>query len=149
MPLIRIGQLLGASAELKTVSARTRRMRELQTLYSASAPADLAKASRVKNLREGTLVIAADNAAIAAKLRQVAPRVLAKIGQSDPTITEVRVQVQVSGRARTALPASRKSPLSAAALKKIEALSKHVESEELSSALARLVRHQRRPGRAR
>ena len=147
MPLLKIGQLLGASDELKAVAARTRTLRALEKLYAASVPPELAKASHVKNYRAGTLFIAADNSAVAAKLRHMAPSVLASLKTREPEITALRVDVQVSGRTRVRTTAIRKNPVSARALKEMEALSRRVADEDLSSALARLVRHQRKPGR--
>jgi len=43
MTLQKIATLLGNSDELKGLSARTRRLRELQTLYFGSAPRELAE----------------------------------------------------------------------------------------------------------
>src|SRR5438045_1125876 len=98
MPLHTIGNLLGATDELKALAAKTRRLQELQKLYFASAPRELASLSRVKNLRAGTLFIAADNSAVAAKLRQLAPTLLASLCKSEAEVTGIRIEVQVSGR---------------------------------------------------
>ena len=141
MPLHKIGDLLGASDELKALSARTRRLRELQTLYLRSAPRELAMSSRVKNYRAGTLFIAADNAAVAAKLRQLAPTLLASIRETEAEITALRIEVQVGGAARERVRESRKTALTSDAVEKIQELSKRVGDAGLKSALARLARH--------
>ena len=141
MPLHKIGDLLGASDELKALSARTRRLRELQTLYLRSAPRELAMSSRVKNYRTGTLFIAADNAAVAAKLRQLAPTLLAFIRETEAEITALRIEVQVGGAARERVRESQKTALTSDAVEKIQELSKRVGDAGLKSALARLARH--------
>lgn len=144
MPLHKLSQLLNASDELKVLAARTRRMRELQALYLGSVPRELAQASRIKNFQRGTLVIAADNAAIATKLRQMAPRLLTTIRKTEAEITGIRIEVQVRGAARERVALSRKTALTRDAVEKFEALSKQVVDADLKSALAALAcRHRR------
>lgn len=140
MPLHTIGNLLGATEELKTLSARARRLRELQTLYVGSAPRALAQSSRVRNLRGGTLLISADNAAIAAKLKQLAPTLLASIRKSEAKITGIRIEVQVSGALHERIPKSGKTPLTSDAIKEFDSLAKRVPDGALKAALTRMVR---------
>lgn len=149
MPLHTIGKLLGASDELKALSARARRLGELQMLYSRSAPRELAAASRVKSYRAGTLVVSADNAAVAAKLRHLAPRLLTWIKNTDQEVTGIRIEVQVGGAAHERVPRSKKILLTPDAIEKFEELSKRVPNGDLKSAIANLVRHHRPRGRAR
>ena len=146
MPLHTIGALLGASTELKALSARVRRLGELQKLYLGSAPRELASASRVKSLKAGTLVICADNAAIAAKLKHVTPSLLAAVQRSEAEVTKIRIEVQVSGRATAARRKSKKGALTPAAVDEFEALAARVAEGPLKTALGRLVRrHGKRP----
>ena len=140
MPLNTIGKLLGTTEELKALSARTLRLRELQTLYVRSAPRELASSSRVKSFRAGTLVISADNAAVAAKLKQLAPRVLVSIREIEAEVTGIRIEVQVSGGDAQGRRKSSKSGLPPEAIKKFGELAESVASEDLKAALGRLVR---------
>lgn len=144
MPLSKIGSLLNASDELKALAARTRRLQELQALYLTSAPRELVGSSRVKNFRTGTLFVAADNAAVAAKLKQLAPTVLASIRETEGEVTGLRIEVQVSGTAGERRAKSHKTALSPDAIEKFEGLSKAVGDEGLKKALTRLVRRHRR-----
>lgn len=144
MPLNTIGKLLGTTEALKALSARTRRLRELQTLYVRSAPRELASSSRVKSYRAGTLVISADNAAVAAKLKQLAPRVLVSIREIESEVTGIRIEVQVTGGHSEARRKSLKSGLPPEAIKKFEELAASVANEDLKSALGRLVRRHRK-----
>jgi hypothetical protein len=142
MPLHTLGKLLSSTEELKALQARTRRLLELQTLYLRSAPRELASSSRVKAYRAGTLFIFAENAAVASKLKQLAPRLLASIQKFEAEVTAMRIEVQVSGMQRT--NKSIKTSISPAAIEKFDALSRRVADAELKSALANLVRHHAR-----
>jgi hypothetical protein len=119
-------------------------MRELQALYFGSAPRELAQASRIRNFQRGTLVIAADNAAIATKLRQMAPRLLNTMRKTEAEITGIKIEVQVKGAARERVALSRKTALTRDAVEKFEALAKQVADANLKTALAKLARHHRR-----
>jgi hypothetical protein len=143
MPLHTLRTLLGANTELKALSARVRRLGELQKLYLRSAPRELASASRVKSQRAGTLVISADNAAVAAKLKQLAPTLLGAIRESETEVTKIRIEVQVSGRGGNARRGAKKRGLTPEAIEQFEALADRVENEGLKSALGRLVRRHR------
>lgn len=145
MPLQKIDALLGASDELKTLSARTRRLRDLQTLYFRSAPRELAMSSRVKNCRAGTLVVTADNAAVAAKLKQLAPTLLASIHETEAEITALRIEVQVGGFARERAAARTEKTLDSKALHEFAGLSERLKDGALKSALKNLVRRHKRP----
>jgi hypothetical protein len=148
MPLHTIGKLLGATEELKALSARMRRLRELQKLYAGSAPRELASASRVKNYRTGTLFVSADNAAVAAKLKQLAPTLLALIRKTEAEVTGLRIEVQVSGAIHERVVKSRKKPLSLDAIQKFDELASRVENGGLKTAIAKLVqRHKRAKSR--
>jgi hypothetical protein len=143
MPARAIGDLLTATDELRTLSARSRRLRDLQTLYLRSAPRELAASSRVKNYRAGTLYVAADNPAVAAKLKQLAPTVLASLRKTEAEITGIRIEVQVSG-AREERRDARKNPLTADAVAQFDALANAMAEGNLKSALQTLVRRHRR-----
>ena len=143
MPLRKLDALLDASDELKALSMRTRRVRELQTLYVRSAPPELASSSRVKNYRAGMLFIWADNAAVAAKLKQLAPSLLASIRKTEAEITGIRIEVQVSGAAHERRPRPKKIALPVDAIEKFEELSKRIGRGDLELALKRLVRRHR------
>ena len=143
MPLQKLETLVSTASELKGLAARTRRLQELQTIYFRSAPRQLAVASRVRNYRGGTLFVSAVNAAVAAKLRQLAPTLLASIRETEPEITALRIDVQVAGAGYQRQSKSRKIAPGPAALERLEALSESVPEGQLKTALARLVRRHR------
>ena len=142
MPLNTLSRLLG-STELKAVTARVRRLKELQSLYARTAPRELESSSRVKGYRAGTLFVWADNAAVAAKLKQLAPRLLASIRENEAEITKIRIEVQVGGRATPGPYRSLKKPLTAAAVNRIGDLARRIPDGRLSAALSRLAARHR------
>ena len=94
MPARKIGTLLGAP-ELKALSRKARHLAELQQAYLSCVPRPLTRASRVADCRTGTLCVTADNGAIAAKLKQLAPSLLSNIQKREPEVTGIKIVVQV------------------------------------------------------
>ena len=145
MPTHKIGNLLTAPGELKALSGKAQRLLRLQQEFLDAAPPALAQATRVKNYREGTLLISADNAAVAAKLKQLAPRLLIIIRKNEPQVTGIQVAVQVRKSQNDARIKSKKQQLSIDSIEKFKMLSEAVPDSPLKSAIANLVRrHSRR-----
>ena len=139
MPLHTFGDLLGTAEALKALTARVRRLEQLQSLYVRTAPRELAGSSRVKGFRAGTLFVWADNAAVAAKLKQLAPRLLAAIRENEAEITQIRIEVQVGGRGAAGPYKSRKRPLTSATIERFGELAKSIPEGNLKEALARMA----------
>jgi hypothetical protein len=139
MPLTTFGALFGTTETLKALKARVRRLAELQSLYVRTAPRELAGSSRVKGCGAGTLFVFADNAAVAAKLKQLAPRLLAAIRENEPEINQIRIEVQVRGRQGVSGAKSRKKPLSRATVRRFDALAETIPEGALKAAIARLA----------
>lgn len=144
MPVQKIGALLG-ERELQSLSRKARRLMELQQVFLDSAPPALSRASRVKDYKAGTLFLSAQNAAIATKLRQLAPSLLLNIRKTDLEITGIQIAVQV--KEVTDLPQKKplKPGLSTENIGVFRKLSDALPESELKSALAALIRrHARR-----
>ena len=100
----RISKLLGASAELEPLAARLDRIKRLQQRYRTFAPGQLAAASRVCAIDGTIVVVCAASGAVAALLRQLAPRLLealrgnaqeASKHPEDQELNGIRIEVQV------------------------------------------------------
>ena len=139
MPLHSLGDLLGTAEALKALTARVRRLKELQSLYVRTAPRELASLSRVKGCRAGTLFVFADNAAVAAKLKQLAPRLLAAIRENEAEINQIRIEVQVGGRGGAGPYQPRKRPLTPATIERLGALAQAIPEGGLKAAISRLA----------
>ena len=140
MGLQKIDSLLG-TGELRTLSAGARRIRALERLYRAAAPQELAAGSRVKACKAGTLIVVADNAAIAAKLRQMTGRLLAAVRKSAADVDAIRIEVHVGGAAYERRPASAKAALGHGAIAEFAALAQRMPEGGLKRAIADLVKH--------
>lgn len=114
-------------------------------MFLESAPSALAVASRVANMKAGTLLILADNAAIAAKLRQLAPRLVLHFKERGFEVTGIRVEVQVKPNKIKDEDEVTKRSLPPDAIKEFSALSDVLPASPLKSALDRLVARRRRP----
>lgn len=148
MPVHRIGDVIATSDNLKALARQAQRLKELQHLLFIAIPPALAAASRVTNLRSGTLFLSADNAAVAAKLRQLAPRLLLNVREQASEVTGIRVDVQVNPRKIKDEHEVTKHSLPPDAIQKIESLSGALPPSPLKSALARLAANRRpkKPG---
>jgi hypothetical protein len=111
--------------------------------FVVCAPPDLIQASRVVNSRNGMLVIAADNGAVAAKLRQLAPRLLKNLQKQRAQITGIQVQVQVGRGLPKPQVRTKKTTLPIDLIDSFDALSAKVKNPELRLALARFSTNRR------
>jgi len=142
MPLNDIRKLIGAAAELASVRTQAKKQAALQKAFEDYTPVELAhltKASRVGYIKAGTLYLLADHAAVAAKLRQLLPRLLPVLHNLEPEVTAIRVEVQVTGHASELNRKSEKQLLPIDSIEKFEALSHSVKDPALKSAITNLV----------
>ena len=144
----RIGEILAATGELKTLSRSAQRQAELARLLVEATPRALSEATQVKGLRAGTLVISADNAAVAAKLKQLVPRLLIHFSKRVPEITGIRVEVQPEPGAASAPAQSAKCGPGQAALADLQKLADGLADSPLKLSLHRLVRRRKSGGGA-
>lgn len=146
MPNRKLSALIGNTPGLSALNRTLQRVAALQRLYEVCAPPDLISASRVVGHRNGTLMIAADNGAIAAKLRQLSPRLLKNLQKQWAEVTGIQIQVQVLQGASKPRRRSEKVPLSIDLIENFENLSRRVKDPALSSALARFAARRRAGG---
>lgn len=143
MPTRKLSALIVETAGLSALTRATQRISALQRLFVACAPPDLAQASRVVEDRGGVLVIAADNGAIAAKLKQLAPRLLKNLQKQKAEVTGIRVRVQVGRPLPPTESAPKKQGLPVDLIDDFEKLSNQVKDPGLRSALARFAARRR------
>lgn len=133
----KIGEILAATGELDALSRAARRLAELQRLFSGAAPRALSQATRIKSFRTGTLVVSADNAAVASKLKSLTPQLLIQIRERDPEVTGIRVEVQPAAGA--VARKSVKRAIAGGTLVEFQNLAEGLGDSALKSALIRLV----------
>lgn len=76
------------------LAAHVGRLQKFQRWFEESVPVSLARVCRVANFRSGALVIHAGNAAVAAKLRQLAPSLGDVFRLKGEQVTEILIKVQ-------------------------------------------------------
>ena len=111
---------------------------------TATGLAYLTKASRVGYIKAGTLYLLADQAAVAAKLRQLLPRLLPVLSKLDAEVTGIKVVLQANFPPQQHTNQMKKNPLPVDSIQQFENLSQSVHDPALKSALARLARNQRK-----
>ncbi len=143
MPAHKIDFYLNSSNSLRALADEPRRITDLQQVFRKIAPPPLTQACCVKQLRAGTLFLLAENAAVAAKLKQLAPRLLTSYQKQGVEVTSIRVQVQV--KEALPQPAARRAPkrLSLESIQNLERLAEQLDESPLKQALTRLAARQR------
>lgn len=94
----RIGQLFEKLPQLQGLNREIRKQLALQTTLAEILPAALSRSVTVAASSTGELILLADNGAVAAKLRQIAPRILNHFRLRGMEATGIRVQTQASIR---------------------------------------------------
>ena len=135
----RVGVLLNSLPELQALNRELKQLAALQNALAEVLPGDLATTTSVTLAQTGELILSVDNGAVAAKLRQMAPRILISLRQLRYEITGIRLQVQVRVRDNP-LP-QKQIFLSSDARIAIDLLSERLGASPLKAALERLGRH--------
>jgi hypothetical protein len=134
----RIGLLIDRLPQLQSLNRQVRRLLALQDILTEVLPDSLASSTTVALSAAEELVLFTDNGAAAAKLKQLAPRILVFFRQQGHEVTAIRVQVQVRIRHNPLL--QKRISLSQAARQAISELSATLDASPLKSALERLGR---------
>lgn len=134
----RINSYFDSNQELRSLLLKAEQLRALQQSYEQVAPTALVRFSHVILLEQTILTLMADNSAVAAKLRQLAPRLAQLLTESGCEVTAIQVRVQV-----TLPPTSRSVPspaLSDAGQKRLIASTEKLPDSLLKKVLQRLAK---------
>jgi hypothetical protein len=112
----------------------------LQRIYLEAVPAEVGKSSRVGWTRAGVVFVVAGNGAVAAKLRQLAPRILERFRRQGHEFNAMRVEVQVEIKSQSPRHIGAKA-LSDKALASIRQAACKQPDETLRQLLLRLARN--------
>jgi hypothetical protein len=134
----RLNSYFGTSPELRQLSRKAMGLLALQRHYEQLVPPTLARSSHVLQLEGQILTLAADNGAVAAKLRQLAPELTGQFRNKGCEVAGIQVRVQVSSSSdRPPLPAR----LSAAGRKRLIESAAELPDSPLKDALQRLAKN--------
>ena len=143
MPAHKIGFYLSSSDDLRSLTREAQRIAGLNQVLLRTAPPSLTQGCCVKQLRDGTLTLSAENAAIAAKLKQIAARLLASYQKLGGEVTSIRVEVQVRDAATARVKTRDPRHLSVETIENLRRLAAEIEASPLRDALIRLASRQR------
>lgn len=142
MPAHKIGDLIAQTHELRALSRQARRLTEVQQVLLEAVPFPLARAIQVKNFRAGTLFVLAANAAVAAKLRQLAPTLLLHVRKRVTEVTGIQVEVQVAKQQKAYLDKPVRD-LSLTTVSALARLADTLKDTPLKAAITRLLQRRK------
>ena len=138
--LTKLDRILSADGELQPVIAKARDLRALAGIVHGFLSADLARCTRVGNLKDGKLTLIADHSAAAAKLQLLAPALLRVLHDRRWQVNSVSVRVQPNGP-RNALADRQKTVyLSTHAIDSLRELHRRMTPSPAREALAKMLR---------
>lgn len=120
------------------ILAHARLLMRLSALYEQIAPAYLSSASRLANYKSNTVVLHADNSAVAAKLRQIAPTLAEGFSRRGIECNGVQIKVQGTQNQEQSRTSTQK-PLSGEAFATLESLQEQLPEGQLKTALTTLL----------
>jgi hypothetical protein len=132
--------ILDHDARLNELARQIESLVPLQQAWQREAPPGLAALAVVTSLEGGTVTLRAQGGLVAAKLRQLAPRLAKAMAKSCPEVTEIRVQVATP---ENAIPARHRSalPLSADTRASFRQLAETLKPSPLRSAVEALLKN--------
>jgi len=134
----RLNAFLDSNQDLRRLSQRADQIATLQRHYQQLAPASLSRSSHVVQLDGQTLILAADNGAVAAKLRQISSELISSFLTRGCEVTGIQIRVQVRVKPQTeALPARK---VGQNGKKALDTLLDELTDSPLKSASERLAR---------
>lgn len=134
----RLNTLLTSSRELSQLTRKAQQLMALQRLLEQAIPASLKRGCRVLQLERQTMTLAADNSAIAAKLRQLSTDLAAKLQEMGCEVTVIQIQVQVNVPPHSSPP--KPHLLSASGKNTLNEFAGKLSDSPLKEALNRLVK---------
>jgi len=143
----RLDRFIASDPALEALAVEAERLKKLQRIFGSSVPQNLAVASRVAAIDRGTVVVFADNNAIAAKLNQLTARITLHLSCELPEVTGTRIEVQVMGSVDSRKPAGKRPPrsISAEEMASVKALHEKLTDSPLRYAVGKLLLRSKKP----
>lgn len=134
----RLNAYLASNQELRQLSSKAKQLAALQRHYEAIVPPNLARNSLILRLHQQTMVIAANNGAVASKLRQMSAELISLFQARACEVTVIQIRVQVTAPPRVEPSEPRK--LGKSARDALSKLDEDLAESPLKSALRRLIK---------
>jgi hypothetical protein len=132
----RLNAFLASNIELRQLSSKAEQLTAMQRHYELIAPPSLLPCSRILLLREKVVVIAADNGAVAGKLRQMTAELISLFQARGCEVTGIQIKVQVT--APPPVGSSEPRILGKVAQDALHKLEENLADSPLKTALKRL-----------
>ncbi len=129
---------LDSAVAIASLLPQAERLIELRHIYRKLVPQQLLRYSSIVNYRQQTVVISAENSAIAAKLRLLTPRLIKDFSKFGLEVTGIRLEVQPR-QAATGEAAPKRACLSRAGAERLQALAGRLPDSKLKQTLARMA----------
>jgi hypothetical protein len=129
---------LDSAAGIAALLPQAERLIELRRIYREIMPQQLLRSSSIVNYKQETVVIYAENNAIAAKIKLLSPRLVNDFSKRGMQVTGIRAEVQPRETLRG--PAAEKhAKLSAAGAESLEALAERLPDSKLKQTLTEMA----------
>ena len=129
---------LDKDAAAGRVMAHARLLLKLSRRFEAVAPAGLRHSAHVANYKLGTIIIHADNGAVAAKIRQLSQRLSSELSKGGAECSGIEVKVQPR-QIPSQSTSSTQKPLSDKAIGILRSTTENLPKGPLREALDRLL----------
>ncbi len=133
---------LDSAAGIAALLPQAERLIELRRIYSEVVPQQLLRSSSIVNYKQRTVVIFADNNAIAAKLKLLSPRLISDFSKRGVEVTGIRLEVQPREVPRQAAT-EKHAKLSPAGAESLDALAKRLPESKLKQALTEMAKRRK------
>ena len=134
----RLKAILASNSGLRQLSSKAKQLAALQRHYEAIVPPNLARNSLILRLHQQTMVIAANNGAVASKLRQMSAELISLFQARAYEVTVIQIRVQVTAPPRIPPPEPRR--LGKSAREALTKLDENLAESPLKAALRRLIK---------
>lgn len=135
----KLQSFLSSTSSLAALASQAERVRALQRHWEQVAPPSFAQTCKVSGLRDQILVLYANNGAIAAKVRQLAPTMLDKLKKRGLEVTAIQVRVQACSLKPEQKPI-KTLRLGVAGKDSLQQLAERLEESPLKQALERMLK---------
>lgn len=140
----RLNTFFDSRLELRRLSEKAQQLHRLQQYFENIPPPSLRPLCHVIGLERGTLTLAAENGAVAAKLRQLANDLTSRLQEGGWQVTGIRVRVQVV--VSRGKPVYRPRILSSSASRHLANLADTLSDSPLKRALEKFSKRRTPPG---
>lgn len=133
---------LDTAAGIAALLPQAERLIELRRVYKEIVPQQLLRSSSIVNYKQETVVIFAENNAIAAKIKLLSPRLVNDFSKRGLQVTGIRLEVQPREIPR-GQPLEKHARLSAAGIANLEALAERLPDSKLKQTLTEMARREK------